>query len=118
MKKLILLFYILLFGIPGVVSGEQPESEPVVILYHDTGGTTNPNDIDTQNKPVRIVFHMIHVVLPNKYGINIKMTPIKWTRGLELIKAGLTEEDAETVFGWAPVGTTVAILDEEKERDN
>jgi polar amino acid transport system substrate-binding protein len=34
---------------------------------------------------------MINVVLPKTYGINIKMKPIMWTRGLELIKAGLAD---------------------------
>jgi lipoprotein-anchoring transpeptidase ErfK/SrfK len=31
---------------------------------------------------------------------------------------GLTEEKAKILFDWAPVGTTVAIIDEEAERDN
>lgn len=31
---------------------------------------------------------------------------------------GLTEENAKTLFNWAPVGTTVAVIDEEAERDN
>ena len=91
MKQIILLSCLLLFGIPDFASGGQPDSAPVVILYHNTGGTTDPNDIETQYKQVRIVFHMINVVLPNKYGINIKMKPVMWTRGLELIKAGLAD---------------------------
>ena len=31
---------------------------------------------------------------------------------------GQTEEHAKTLFEWAPVGTKVAIIDEEEERDN
>jgi len=91
MKQIILFSCLLLFGIPDFASGGQPDSEPVVILYHNTGGTTDPDDIETQHKQVRIVFHMINVVLPKTYGINIKMKPIMWTRGLELIKAGLAD---------------------------
>lgn len=91
MKKLILILYILLFGIAGVVNGGQPDSDPVVILYNDSTGTIDLNDIETQARPNRIVYHMVNIVLPKVYGINIKMKPIMWTRGLELIKAGLAD---------------------------
>lgn len=73
MKQIILLSCLLLFGIPDFSSGGQPDSDPVVILYHDTGGTVDLDDIETQNKSVRIVYHIINVVLPKTYGINTKM---------------------------------------------
>ena len=91
MKPIALLSGLLLFGIPDCVYGAQPDSEPVVILYNDSTGTIDLNDIETQPRANRILYHMVNVVLPKEYGINIKMKPILWTRGLELIRAGLAD---------------------------
>ena len=88
MKHLFVFFCLLLLVIPGVAFGGQADSEPVVILYTDSTGTINLDDIETIPKYNRISYHMFHVVLPKKYGINIKFKPIMWSRGLELVKAG------------------------------
>jgi polar amino acid transport system substrate-binding protein len=80
-----------LFGIPDFASGGQPDSGPVVILYNDSTGTIDLNDIGTQARPNRIIYHMVNVVLPQEYGVNIRFKPILWTRGLELIKTGLAD---------------------------
>ncbi len=91
MKQIILLSCLLLFGIPDFASGGQPDSEPVVILYHDGTGTMRPNDPSTLAKEKRILFYMLNVVLPEVYGINIKLKSIMWSRGLEMIKVGLAD---------------------------
>ena len=91
MKKLILLSSILLSIIPALACGGQPDSDPVVILYHDGTSGINLDDTSTQPKPDRITYHMLNVVLPQKYGINIKLKPIMWARGLKLLEAGLTD---------------------------
>jgi polar amino acid transport system substrate-binding protein len=98
MKQIILLSCLLLFGIPDYASGWQPDSEPVVILYNDSTGTIDLNDIETQPRPNRIIYHMLNVVLPKEYGINIKLKPILWTRGLELIKTGLADGIADASY--------------------
>jgi polar amino acid transport system substrate-binding protein len=90
--RTIFLSCLLLLAISGLASGSAPfNSEPVVILYHDDTGTTQVDDVSSQPRENRIVFHMLNVVLPNRYGINIKMMPVKWSRGLELIKAGFVD---------------------------
>ena len=91
MKQLILLSCLNLCIIPGFAYGGQSDSEPAVILYHDGTGTIKLNDLSTQPKANRIVYHMLNVVLPEVYGINIKLKPIMWSRGLELIKASLAD---------------------------
>lgn len=91
MKKIVLLVCLVLLVIPDFVLGKQPASEPVVILYHDSTGTIDLNDIATQPEPKRIIFYMLNVVFPQKYGINVKLKPIVWERGLELIKSGLAD---------------------------
>lgn len=91
MKQIMLLLCFLLSGIPVFAYGEQPDSEAVVILYNDSTGTIDLNDVETQPRPNRIIYHMVNVVLPKKYGINIKFKPILWSRGLELIKTGLAD---------------------------
>lgn len=91
MRKIIFLSCLLFFGFSGFANGAQHGSEPAVILYHDGTGSLDLNDSSTQPRVNRIIFHMLNVVLPKKYGINIKMKPIMWTRGLELIKAGFAD---------------------------
>ena len=91
MKQLILLSCVLLSVIPDFAYGGQSDSEPAVILYHDGTGTINLNDVSTQPQANRIIYHTLNVVLPKKYGINIKLKPIMWSRGLELIKTGLAD---------------------------
>ena len=98
MKQIILLSCLLLFGIPDFASGGQPDSEPVVILYNDSTGTIDLNDRETQPRPNRIIYHMVNVVLPQEYGINIKFKPILWTRGLELIKTGLADAITDSSY--------------------
>jgi len=91
MKQIVFLSCILLLIIPCFAYGAQPAPEPVVILFNDSTGTIDLNDIETQPQPNRILYHMMNVVLPKEYGINIKFKPILWTRGLELIKTGLAD---------------------------
>jgi len=91
MKQVVLLTCLFLFAIPGFAYGGQPDSEPALILYHDGTGTINLSDISTQPRNNRIVYYMFNVVLPKVFGINIKFKPIMWSRGLELIKAGLAD---------------------------
>jgi hypothetical protein len=57
------------------MEGNQPDSEPVVILYNNSTGTIDLKDIKTPFLPNRIIYHMMHVVLPKKYGINIELKP-------------------------------------------
>lgn len=66
-------------------------SQPVIILYHDGTGTIDLNDVSTQAEGNRIIYHILHRVLPERYGIEIKMKPVVWSRGLELIEAGLAD---------------------------
>ncbi len=56
MKQIFLLSCLLLFGIPDFASGGQHDSEPVVILYNDSTGTIDLNDIKTQLLPNRIYY--------------------------------------------------------------
>jgi hypothetical protein len=90
-RRVFLLSCLFLFGLSGLAHGTLPGSKPPIILYHDGTGTTLVDDVSTQPQVNRIIFHMLNVVLPKKYGINIKMEPIMWSRGLELIKAGLAD---------------------------
>jgi polar amino acid transport system substrate-binding protein len=92
MKKRMLLLGMLLLIISGFAYGVQPNPDPVIILYSDGGtGKMSLSDISTQYPPNRIIYHMLNVVLPEKYGINIKLKPIMWSRGLKLIKTGLAD---------------------------
>jgi len=70
-----------LFGIPASIYGGQPDSEPVVILYNDSTGTIGLSDLKAQPLPNNIFYHMMHVILPKKYNINIELKPIMWVQG-------------------------------------
>lgn len=90
-QKIVLLSCLVFLGIPDSACGRQPSPDPVVILYHDATGSIDLNDISTQPQPKRIIFHMLNVVFPQEFGIKVKLKPIMWTRGLELIKSGLAD---------------------------
>ncbi|MCP4353588.1 MAG: amino acid ABC transporter substrate-binding protein [Desulfobacterales bacterium] len=90
-KKLIILMTLLLI-LPSLATGEIPEQKPVVILYTDAENTINLDDLSTvSQKTNRIIHYMLKEVLPRKYGISIKLKPIQWSRGLELIKLGFAD---------------------------
>ena len=39
----------------------------------------------------RLLFHTLGNILPQKYGLNLRLEPIIWSRGLDLVKAGLAD---------------------------
>lgn len=66
-------------------------SQPVTILYHDGTGTIDLNDVSTQAESNRLIYYILHRALPERYGIDIKMKPVIWARGLELIESGVAD---------------------------
>lgn|GEM_PF-2346949 len=86
MKSFTICIFILI-----TVFSAYSDTEPVTILYHDGTGNLKLDDPSTQAAGNRIIFHILNVVLPEQYGINIQLKPIIWTRGLELIESGLAD---------------------------
>lgn len=66
-------------------------NKEIVILYDDSQGTLDISDITSISPDSRMPYHTIGNVLPQKYGFNIRLKPIIWSRGLELLKTGMAD---------------------------
>lgn len=92
MKTKQMLMITLMLISPSLTMGESSNRKPVVILYTDAENKINLDDLSkVPQKTNRIIYHMLKEILPNKYGIPIKLKPIQWSRGLDLIKLGLAD---------------------------
>ncbi len=86
-KQTFLVIFLLI--LPLLANGESADQQQIVILYSDADKKIDLNDLSTTPSKVnRIIYHMLHKVLPQKYKIPIKLKPVSWSRGLELIKQG------------------------------
>ncbi len=87
---------VLLLTLPLYANGKQTGKESIVILFSDGMKKMDLNDLSTvTSKPRRIVFHMLHNVIPQQCDLPIRLEPVSWSRGLELIKLGF----ADGIFG-------------------
>ncbi|MCP4109833.1 MAG: hypothetical protein GY749_30665 [Desulfobacteraceae bacterium] len=92
MRTVTLLVVTLLLILPLSAKGESSGQKPALILYTDYKREINLNDLSTVIfKANRIIYHMLKNVLPQKYGIPIKLKPVQWSRGLDLIKMGFAD---------------------------
>lgn len=69
---------------------EPDKRKEVVILYDSPLGAINLKEPDLSS-PYQRSLHILGNILPEKYGFNIKLEPIMWNRGLELIKVGFAD---------------------------
>lgn len=69
---------------------EPDKAEEVVILYDNPLGEIDLKEL-ILNSPYHRSLYVLGHILPEKYGINIKLEPIMWNRGLELLKVGFAD---------------------------
>ena len=92
MKTKKILIVLLLLILPVLANGEPSNQKPIVILYGDGEKTIDLNDLSTATiKTNHIIYHMLYKVLPQTYNIPIKLKPVSWSRGLDLIKLGFAD---------------------------
>lgn len=92
MKIKQIFIIIILWVFPLGAMGEATNQKPILIVYSNGEKTIDLNDLSTiPVKSNRIIYYILQTVLPQKYNIPLKLSPVSWSRGLELVKKGVAD---------------------------